>query len=349
MFLYEKNQKLNLNLDNVGNQVNNDVVIQQIDSNTPLPVKLTQVVLDGTTILGDASWNRTNAVNNDFSLNSEYFEYFGNWRNLSGTDTHAEAFITGDTASFRFNGTGLRIYAELNVQNIEGVWKTYNNNNVMISIDGGDFVQMNMLRDYHIVGDELIYEALDLAKGTHTAIIKLGEHDPSIAFGNSFYLAGVSVCNGNVLKVGTWTDCNTIYMGEKNTTYFDFDGDWRIMPFSPDVVEAYIPGSSATVKFNGTGLRLRFSLNVQMKDGKLVSFHGDKITVTIDDETPVEVSLWRNEPIVADNQIVYDIRTLSEGEHTAVITLKEATELAISQSIYFAGISVLDGTAVPIV
>lgn len=139
------------------------------------------------------------------------------------------------------------------------------------------------------------------------------------------------------------------YMGAKNTTYFDFDGDWRIMPFSPYAAEAYIPGSSATVKFSGTGLRLRFNLNVQMQNDKLVSFHSDKIAVTIDDGTPVEVNLWRNEPIVADNQIVYDIRTLSEGEHTAVITLKEATELAISQSIYFTGISVLDGTAVPIV
>lgn len=214
MFLFEKNGKLNLDFKTGVVQETADMVIQQVDSTTIQPsTKLTQVVLDGTTILGDAVWNKTNALKNDLSLNTEYFEYFGNWRNLSGTDTHAEAFITGDTASFRFNGTGLRVYADLNVQNIEGVLKTCNNNNVLISIDGSDFVQMDMLRDYHIVGDELVYEVLDLAKGTHTATIKLGTSDPSVALGNSFYLAGVSVCDGNVLKVGTWTDYDTIYMG----------------------------------------------------------------------------------------------------------------------------------------
>ena len=129
-----------------------------------------------TTVFAEEEWTTVSAVSGT-ALNTDFFEFYtpsGEW-----TVSSARAKINGvfgATASFSFKGSGLRVYATVNNQdsNKDGVVDAWhNNNNVVISIDGGAEVQMNMSSTTHLVkNDVLVYEITGLADETHNVVIK---------------------------------------------------------------------------------------------------------------------------------------------------------------------------------
>ncbi len=129
-----------------------------------------------TAVFAEEEWTTVSAVSGT-ALNTDFFEFYtpsGEW-----TVSSARAKINGvfgATASFSFKGSGLRVYATVNNQdsNKDGVVDAWhNNNNVVISIDGGAEVQMNMSSTTHLVkNDVLVYEITGLADETHNVVIK---------------------------------------------------------------------------------------------------------------------------------------------------------------------------------
>ena len=287
----------------------------------------------------------------DGAANEEYFKFESSvgWRN-NITPGYQESFVPGDSATFKFNGTGLQVYAQANVQDLfnadgsfnasgDGTLDILTNNNVYISIDGGAKQQLESYITSVTPGSEaVVYEVTGLSAGDHTAVITTEQYtSPSVT--NSFYLKGIKVYNGTATVLSNWTDeILAVDRNDTPSTAFAFTGiSWNV--FSDGItkyMQAGSAGGNVDFAFNGTGFRILASVNVQNGE----SLNNDEVYVSVDGGEFVKADMWT--PAAPGSvAVIYEVKDLAEGNHTVVLENRARTSQWGAQ-FFFHGIQLWD-------
>ncbi len=288
-------------------------------------------------------WDITSSMNGQ-KMNTDYFNFSKAW-NVHPDGTGITASVDGETIDFAFTGTGVRIYAEVNNRdtNNDGVVETWhNNNNVTISIDGGAPVKMNLTREYDLYDTKaIVYNIAGLEDGYHTAEICIGLAEAPVGSG-AFTLHSVGVLDGTMKK---WVNYKAVKNGAVNTGHFDFVGGWDLSLGNAGVATS-LQDSTASFKFNGTGVRVYAEINNQDSDenGSVDQWHNNnEVYISIDGKEPVKMNMTSETHLIDTAALVYEVVDLPEGEHTAVITNKMQTEPVTSGYFALDSVSIAEG------
>ncbi len=292
----------------------------------------------------------------DGALNSKI-----NWEaGFSVASDGQRAYSTsGGKCSFQFTGTGLLLNATINNQdgsdadNIVDAW--HNNNNVYISIDGGEPQLMRLMTTWRTVKNDCpVYFVSGLDNAVHTAVITVKSSVAPVNNG-SFNIYSIGVENGSLVKYD-WTSVNA-YTGTSaggdlalNTKQFTFNGAWgaeKIVNGDTAVTHQAI-GNSISFDFEGEALSLTAFVNCQDQDEDGVAeklFSNDNVTISIDGGAPVKLNIDRKEHTVAYTD-VYTSPALKKGIHTAVITAGERIRQDAGYDFCLQSVSVANGSVI---
>ncbi|WP_344931449.1 hypothetical protein, partial [Actinoplanes nipponensis] len=232
-------------------------------------------------------------------------QFSANWGQCTTTcgkvsdNSYVWTATPGSTATVRFNGSRLRWYGMREPFSVIAT----------VAIDGGTPIDVDPYAATAGTGSEQLYASPILAEGTHTAVITMtNRRNPastggsSITFDRAEVASGVTTIQdtargtgvGQVQFSANWGQCTTTCGKVSDNSY----------------VWTATPGSTATVRFNGSrlrwyGMREPFSVIA---------------TVAIDGGTPVDVDPYAATAGTGSEQL-YASPILAEGTHTAVITM----------------------------
>ncbi len=300
------------------------------------------------------------------AANTDYFSFksTAGWRNTNAAVGYQEAYTPGDSVSFGFNGRGVQIYAQVNVQDLfdaqgnyiasgDGTVDILTNNNVYISIDGAPKQQLSLNNSSVTPGtDTVVYEVTGLADSYHDAVITVEQYtSPSVT--NSFYFKGIKVANGEAVKQPQWSELYSADLTETdangyslpNTEYFKYSANWRDINTVDDTYETWLPGETASFDFDGTGLAVYAYVNTQDRtnDGYGVgvdTYVNNNVTISIDGGAAKALNMVADSYCVG-NMEVFRIAGLEDTSHTAVITNGQSA--SNDTGFYFQGVKVADG------
>ncbi len=291
---------------------------------------------------------------------TENFTWSSLWRVLNPSDVWTgdsyECWLNGEKVSFKFNGTGLKVNAFVNTQDVtgDGVLDSCVNNDVKISIDGGEALPLNMVAETTTIAHQDVFEITGLTAGDHTAVITCGQYSAP-AISNSFYLNSVSILNGKMGHTSNWSVYKVLNSSQNpDTEKFDFSVNWRVLNpsdvWTGNSYECWLNGEKVSFKFNGTGLKVNAFVNTQdvTGDGVLDSCVNNDVKISIDGGEAMPLNMVAETHTIA-HQDVFEITGLTAGDHTAVITCGQYSAPAISNSFYLNSVSVENGSVQPVV
>mgnify|MGYP004458182243 FL=1 len=318
-------------------------------ANRALALMLCLALLAGAAVYAaEPVWSEKCLTDVDGQANTEFFEFSQNWRNNIDPGKQ-ECWLPGETARFGFRGTGLRVYASVNTQEIGGVLTSLVNDRVTIRIDGGEEQLLRTAPGEYAVdisGNTAVFEVTGLAQGYHEAVITCGASTTQFT---SFYFWSTQVADGAMVPRPVWGEVVRADLdGAANSSVFDFSEYWR-NSIVPGAQECWLNGQNVRFSFKGTGLRVLAQINTQdvTGDGILDSCVNNNVTISIDGGAPQPLSLVASSRLYQEDAVVYQVAGLSDGGHEAVITCGDYTAPAISNSFYFYGVQISGGTMLP--
>ncbi|THU91822.1 hypothetical protein K435DRAFT_907751 [Dendrothele bispora CBS 962.96] len=282
------------------------------------------------------------------------FEYTGDWRFSSGDDiidgagaslndsgdsltgpvfnnTVHSVLTAGTSLKFRFNGTSHAALYGNNIRagNLDGSFITECLlDNVLVGTDGDTSRAGNITLSLTPPPppNPLVRNNQVLCRSGQpkSDSVSLGEHELVFNVLNSTgttaglfvdyivyeTLPGASV-DGDILQIGN----GDLEFPAVRDQHLSFSSGWvpNLSPFAN--IFTSTPGSSVTVKFNGTGIQF---YGERMGQGQVAS---NPMTYQLDDQDPQEFQLFPfGDGTNRTHQILFDIHPLSPDEHTVVVT-----------------------------
>ncbi|THU86995.1 hypothetical protein K435DRAFT_782681 [Dendrothele bispora CBS 962.96] len=280
-------------------------------------------------------------------------EYTGDWRPSFGNDiidgvgvslndsahsvfgpvfnnTVHSVLTAGTSLKFRFNGTSHAALYGSNVRtpNLNGSFvMECLLDNVSVGADGGQEagpVTLSLTPTGTLVHNNQVLCRSGEAKSN---LVVPGEHELVFNVLNSTgTTAGLFVdyivyetlpdasVDGDILQMGN----GEIDFPANRDQHLSFSPGWveTAHPFAS--IFTYTPGSSVTVKFNGTGIQLYGEL---MGEGTPSQLASNPMIYQLDDQDPMGFQLFPfGDDFNRTHQILFDMHSLSPNEHTVVVT-----------------------------
>ena len=222
-------------------------------ANRALALVLCLALLAGAAVYAaEPVWGEKCLTDVDGQANTEFFEFSQNWRNNIDPGKQ-ECWLPGETARFGFRGTGLRVYASVNTQEIGGVLTSLVNDRVTIRIDGGEEQLLRTAPGEYAVdiwGNTAVFEVTGLTQGYHEAVITCGTSTTQFT---SFYFWSTQVADGAMVPRPVWGEVVRADLdGAANSSVFDFSEYWR-NSIVPGAQECWLNGQNVRFSFKGHG------------------------------------------------------------------------------------------------